>query len=136
MTAMLEAYEGLQKALDENPQDQTLRLILADWYEEQGRPWAAECMRWLAEKGHYPLYYRQWKTYQWGWAMGGISKPWKQYTLPAAIWHRLPSANGYQSYYRHQIWWSLAGKIRQEAEEAAVLAWEEFRQKHPEEPLC
>ena len=132
------AYEGLQKALDANPEDQTLRLVLADWYEEQGDLAGAQCMRWLAENGCYPYkilwedgrgscYY---KDQNYGWtrtdnihrdrkrtAVGMLKYVYNH--LPPEVYLRLrPNVQRYG-------WWFLA-KTRRLAEEAAVEAWRGF----------
>lgn len=53
MTAT-DTEDGLHAALDDNPADQGLRLVLADLYDETGRPDWADCLRWMAAKGRYP----------------------------------------------------------------------------------
>lgn len=44
-----------RKALDDNPRDYTVRLALADWFEEQGDSRAAEALRWSVEKRVSPV---------------------------------------------------------------------------------
>jgi uncharacterized protein (TIGR02996 family) len=53
----------LHAALDKNPADQGLRLVLSDWYEERGDADTAECLRWTAAKGRVPFF--------WGLSDGG-----------------------------------------------------------------
>lgn len=47
--------DALHTALDATPEDQGLRLALADVYDEAGDPDAAECMRWMAAKDRRPV---------------------------------------------------------------------------------
>ena len=141
MTVLLDAYEGLQKALDENPHDQTLRLILADWYEEQGRPWAAECMRWLVNRKGCPYY--QGTSYKWSWTRTGNTKHPRYHSgmLPDPVHAMLSEDLG--TFDKNEwcketkepwFWWDRCWS-RRLAEEAAVWAWETYRQEHPTEPL-
>jgi uncharacterized protein (TIGR02996 family) len=55
--------QGLHAALDADPADQRLRLVLADWYEEHGAPQTAEALRWLAGQGKHPA--RYWEEWVW-----------------------------------------------------------------------
>jgi uncharacterized protein (TIGR02996 family) len=52
--------DALYRALDDRPGDAVTVLALADWYEEQDDPKAAECLRWTAKAHHWP--FRYWKN--------------------------------------------------------------------------
>jgi len=54
--AVLTDEQALNAALDADPSDTTTRLVLADWYEENGRDGDAERERWLARMGKWPTY--------------------------------------------------------------------------------
>ena len=49
-------------ALDQDPSNQTLRLLLADAYQERGDEETADCLRWMAQESIYPHH---------GYAVGG-----------------------------------------------------------------
>lgn len=43
-----------REAIEAAPDDFTVRLALADWFQEQGLELAADCLRWTVEKGRTP----------------------------------------------------------------------------------
>jgi uncharacterized protein (TIGR02996 family) len=46
-------------ALEANPADTVTTLKLANWYDEQGEPDRAACLRWVVATGHHPYRYKQ-----------------------------------------------------------------------------
>src|SRR5207248_6755608 len=51
--AAMVSEDAFQAALDDDPSNSCLRLVFADWLEEQG-DWRAEGFRWLGSLGKYP----------------------------------------------------------------------------------
>ena len=80
------ARHDFERQLDDNPSDWVLRLIYADWLEEQGDNFA-EAQRWMAENKKCPEY-RGAAAGEWAW--------WDaRYSLPALIdEHDLPAGFG------------------------------------------
>ena len=74
-----DALAGFFLSLDERPGDWVILQALADWYEEQGLPENARCLRWTADRALHPFRYRR---------DGGL-------TVSGASWH-----DGW-------FWWAL-----------------------------
>lgn len=45
---------SLHNALDQDASDQTIRSILADWYEDHNQPSVAMTLRWMVRNNHFP----------------------------------------------------------------------------------
>ena len=54
-----DTLDGFFLALRESPGDAVTLHALADWYEEQGRPSVAACVRWCLRRGRRPFQYRR-----------------------------------------------------------------------------
>lgn len=61
--------EALSAALDIDPGDRDTRLVLSDWYEQEGRHLEAEEQRWLVSVGKWPVKYTDnpKSRFFWGW---------------------------------------------------------------------
>jgi uncharacterized protein (TIGR02996 family) len=97
--------------LDEHPGDSVTLLALADWYEEQGRPEGAACVRWVVRNVRYPFRYRrdgglsvsgvEWHD---GWYWWALDDPYAGQTwghplhcrLPHRLWNRLKHSFKYE----------------------------------------
>lgn len=99
-------------------------------------------MRWLAGRDGCPLHWEvkggSDRIADWGWrwwwtSYGCIDFSFRRARLPLSVWQVLLCQC---KEWSDENIWIAAGATRQEAEEAAVLAWEAYRKDHPEEPLC
>lgn len=68
--------DALSAALDESPGDLELRLVYADWFEEQGRLSVARFHRWLAKEKKWPAFVPHYPVLgmaapAWKWVMWG-----------------------------------------------------------------
>lgn len=57
--------EHLAAAYDRDPSDLILVRALADYFEEEGNPTAADCLRWVVEKGRVPAKAPMTKSAHW-----------------------------------------------------------------------
>lgn len=126
--------EAIHAALDKDPNDQRQRYLLAVWYHKQGRKHAAECMRWLAGHNKRPAHYLG----SWFWTgdhnpncvksgswEGHIDCAYIQCALPQGPWKELlGNKQKNDTMWRDQ-------PTRREVEEAAVAAWEKWREANP-----
>ncbi len=90
-------------SLDESPGDAVTVLALADWYEEQGQPDSARCLRWAVRGMLYPFRYRRGalarngKDWHDGWFWWALDDPYEGQAwghplhcrLPLRVWNRL-----------------------------------------------
>src|SRR5947209_8300020 len=98
-----EALSALYQALEAEPADPATLLDLAGWYERQGSPDVAGCLRWAAECRRRPFRYRRgdgavavssrhWHDGWYWWAVGGqeYGEDWghpAECRLPPPLWH-------------------------------------------------
>lgn len=131
---------GFYLALEESPGDVVTLLALADWYDEQGDPDAAGCLRWVVRLGKWPFRYHQaagppqrggpWREGWWWWAIDGpsASVDWglpAACLLPPAVWQRM--VHGFP--YRPAVFKEYA-TVR-DAYEALIDAWARVRPDAP-----
>jgi uncharacterized protein (TIGR02996 family) len=102
--SQIDTLAGFYLALKENPGDPVTLLALADWYEENGLPEHASCLRWTAQRHRFPFEYRKEdpgmvnhsKAWTDGWYWWAIDDPvgrgWGHPPtchLPRPLWKRL-----------------------------------------------
>jgi uncharacterized protein (TIGR02996 family) len=121
-------------ALDQTPEEDRVTLLaLADWYEEQGEPEAAECLRWTVRQGLSPFCYQRdgggvtvssdaWHD---GWFWWSVDEPsqtsdWGHdpaCRLPRALWQKLRHTFNYDPAVFKEY------RTRRAAYEALLEAW-------------
>lgn len=81
--------DRLLEALALDGTDALLKKVLADFYEETGRPHRAACMRWCAEHGRRPNYDEGADTHDW-WLEGEGTRLNKEHAwVPPGAFRRL-----------------------------------------------
>jgi uncharacterized protein (TIGR02996 family) len=122
--------EALHAALDADPSEQRLRLVLADWYEDHDEAASAEALRWLARHDKFPEW-GYWGTpwawhsplsarTEWGYAAEGKRPPRASAVLPDEVYRELRG-----HHWRHSQeppYWKPYTS-RREAEEALCQAF-------------
>jgi hypothetical protein len=86
----MSTLEAFFADLERDPQDWPLRGVLADWYEDNGRPELAECLRWMIRKRKRP-HHRVKGTYVWfnADANQDLSGDDPESDLPGAVYKRV-----------------------------------------------
>src|SRR5262249_31745497 len=102
--AMMDSLHAFYLSLEESPHDPVTLQALADWYEEQGNPDAADCLRWAVQHTKSPFRYRRdsgltvssagWHD---GWLWWAVDDPYygrdwghpRSCMLPRELWSRL-----------------------------------------------
>jgi hypothetical protein len=96
--------------LDEAPGDAVTLQALADWYEEQGQPDSARCVRWAVRCTYYPFRYcegalkKSGKDWHDGWYWWALDDPYDgrgwghpvYCRLPRLVWNRLRHGFAYE----------------------------------------
>jgi uncharacterized protein (TIGR02996 family) len=77
-----------RQALNDAPDDLTLRSALADWFAEQGNELAAECLKWSVEKERTP---KEYCYGGWQWECRIFSGSPMRYLIPKSL-HGKPPA--------------------------------------------
>lgn len=73
---------GFRRELDLKPDDWSLRLIYADWLEEQGETERARLQRWLVENKRYPEFDHD----CWRWLNSSAYPPERSAVLPLYLY--------------------------------------------------
>ena len=105
---------AFHRGLDLTPTDWPLRLVYADWLEEQGRLNEAFAQRWMAQEQKRPRFYHKFQQWVWYDEWQVTSRIDQMSDLTSIVWRLLPEAEidqGRKAYH-----------TRQEAEFALVQA--------------
>ena len=102
------------------PEDWRLRGVLADWYEDNGQPQHAECLRWMVaqRKRPYPGSANRATWFNADTISSGLGDP--ESDVPGAVYDRL---EGGKEVANHKTF-----KSTRDAEEAFHRAWAGARQ--------
>lgn len=107
--------------IQKKPEDWNIRMVLADWYEDNGRSDLAECLRWVSSHKKRP-YHGSSKVFTWFNAdriQPGLGDP--ESDIPEAVYQLL---TGGQEIADHKVFPSMHA-----AEEALQNAWLAARQQ-------
>jgi uncharacterized protein (TIGR02996 family) len=119
-------------ALEDVPDDRLTLLALADWYEEEGGPDAADCLRWTVRNAVWPFRYSvnsglSVSSAVWhdGWFWWSVDEPFHgrdwghdpHCLLPAAVWQKLRHTFNYDPAVFKEY------PTRRSAYEALIEAW-------------
>jgi uncharacterized protein (TIGR02996 family) len=114
--------DSFESALDRRPADWALRLVAADWLEENGDPFGAECLRWQARHRKRPDRNRWYEPDGlWAWWVLFPPDAWNPErprcrNVPEPLWNKLPPRVDWFAGYR-------AYPSRAAAEYALRVAW-------------
>lgn len=112
---------GFEAALDEHPEDMALRLVYADWLEEQGLDGASQTQRWMAEHKHWPSYDDAARTWDWSFQSWKSWFGWRpSCCVPDEVWDKLPNPRFYWPAGKRLEFYD--SKTRQKAERALEVA--------------
>ncbi len=96
--------EGLWLTLEEHPEDWTLMLVLADWYEDHNQEGIAKFLRWARKQEHFPLYANSFQgrdpEMSWDWRI--LNHDHEQQgpeDLPKTLWEKIQVDKGTASSY-------------------------------------
>ena len=92
---------GFHEKLDQRPDDWDLRLIYADWLEQQERPEEAFTQRWMAKYKKAPWFHGESHPTPYGWVQGTDTM--KPFVLSLAIHVLLPGP--YQHWPHYSKWY-------------------------------
>lgn len=117
LTLNQHALDGLHLALNGNPDDFTLRLIMSDLYEEAGDELTAKAIRWQVKNKKRPLG----GGWQWTWYDDSeASRVDRNSNLPKNLYSELYGG-------RFRFPWTLDYPTRCQAEEALWRAWARWK---------
>jgi uncharacterized protein (TIGR02996 family) len=120
MTTDLEA--AFWTDIAEHPDDDSLRLIFADWLTEQGRELESEALRWLVREGKRPYLCRSGASedFCWDWKLNPLSREFQRAALNESLFHSLDGGRfGHPDMSRNYCEYPT----RLAAEQALVQAW-------------
>ena len=99
---VMSTVDAMWAAVAANPDDDTAKLALADWYDENDGPGMAHALRWCVDRGKWPLVSPVMGSATWLDAMdamdGRRNPANKRHQLPSAIYSRFHRGKlGYRS---------------------------------------